>query len=109
MTLEKNKDIARSFIQVWGMGKLDIIDELASSELSVYYPAFHKVIKGIAAFKQQITRFRSGFGDADIQIEEEIAEGDKDRYFVGSSLDGNVNVRAKSSRWRCYTCLLKPL
>ena len=77
MTLEKNKDIALSFIQVWGRGKLDIIDELASSELSVYYPAFPHVIKGIAAFKQRLTKFRSAFGDPDTQIEEEIAEGDK--------------------------------
>ena len=66
MELEKNKDIARRFVQVWGKGDLDIIDELASSEISVYYPPFPGVIKGIAGFKQQLTRFRSGFGDAEL-------------------------------------------
>ena len=77
MELEKNKAIARRFSQVWGKGELDIIDELASPELSVSYPPFPQPINGIAAFKQYLTRFRSAFGDADLQIEEEIAEGDK--------------------------------
>ena len=77
MDLEKNKAIARRFSQVWGKGELDIIDELASPELSVNYPIFPHAINGIEAFKQHLTRFRSAFGDADVQIEEEIAEGDK--------------------------------
>lgn len=77
MELEKNKAIARRFIQVWGKGELDIIDELASPELSVSYPSFPQPINGIAAFKQYLTEFRSAFGDTDLQIEEEIAEGDK--------------------------------
>ena len=77
MELEKNKAIARRFTQVWGKGKLDIIDELASPDLSVYYPVFPDVIKGPEAFKQMLTRTRSAFGDRDIKVDEEIAEGDK--------------------------------
>lgn len=77
MDLEKNKAIARRFSQVWGKGELDIIDELASPEISVNYPVFSHAINGIAAFKQHLTRYRSAFVDADLQIEEEIAEGDK--------------------------------
>jgi steroid delta-isomerase-like uncharacterized protein len=75
MDNEKNKAIARRFIQVWGRGELDIIDELASPELSVLYPVFPRAIKGIVAFKQHLTKFRSAFGDRDVQIDEEIAEG----------------------------------
>jgi steroid delta-isomerase-like uncharacterized protein len=77
MQLEENKAIARRFVQVWGKGELDIIDELASPELSVYYPSFPQGIKGSAVFKQKLTDFRSVLTDADLQIEEEIAEGDK--------------------------------
>ena len=77
MESEKNKDIARRFIQVWGRGNLEIIDKLASSELSVYYPAFPHALKGTAAFKERLEKLRVGFGDADIEIDEEIAEGDK--------------------------------
>ena len=78
MELEKNKAIARRFAQVWGKGELDIVDELASPDLSVYYPVFSDVIKGPEAFKQMLTRrIRSALGDRDIKIDEEIAEGDK--------------------------------
>ena len=77
MELEKNKAIARRFNQVWGKADLGLIDELASPEITVYYPAMPHVIKGIAALKEYFRRFPSIFGNADIQIEEEIAEGDK--------------------------------
>ena len=77
MQSEENKAIARRFAQVWGRGELDIIDELASPSLSVYYPSFPQGLKGSSTFKQKLTDFRSVFPDADIQIEEEIAEGDK--------------------------------
>jgi len=77
MGLEKKKAIVRRFCQVWAKGELDIIDELASPELSVSYPSFPEPINGIAAFKQYLTTFRSAFGDRDLRVEEEIAEGDK--------------------------------
>ena len=77
MELEKNKDIARRFAQVWGNGELDIIDELASPDLSVYYPSLTNFIKGIASFKQLLTKVRSVFGDREFEIDEEIAENDK--------------------------------
>ena len=35
MELEKNKAIARRFSQVWGTGGLEIVDELASPDLTV--------------------------------------------------------------------------
>ena len=79
MEIEKNKAIARRFINLWGKGdRLSLIDELASPEITVYYPAFPHVIKGIAAAKGFYTeRLPSIFGDPNVQIEEEIAEGDK--------------------------------
>ena len=75
--MENNKDIARRFIQIWAKGELDIIDKLASSEISVYYPPFPDGIKGIESYKQELTKVRSAFGDADIEIDDEIAEGEK--------------------------------
>ena len=75
--LEKNKAIARRYNQIWSKGDLSIIDELASPEITVYFPAMPQVIKGIAALKEYFRRFPSLFGDGAIKVEEEIAEGDK--------------------------------
>jgi predicted ester cyclase len=77
MELEKNKAIARRYNQIWSKGDLSIIDELASPEITVYFPAMPKVIKGIEALKEYFRRYPSLFGDGDIKVEEEIAEGDK--------------------------------
>ncbi len=77
MGLEKNKTIARRLSQVWGTGDLEIVDELASPDLAVRFPVFPHGIRGIPAFKEMLARLRSAFVNADIQIEDEIAEGDK--------------------------------
>lgn len=77
MSTQENKSIARRFIQVWGKGDLDIIDELAAPSLSVQYPVIPQVIRGSKAFRQVMESFRSAFPDSDLQIEEEIAEDDK--------------------------------
>ena len=76
-SIEENKAIARRFIQVWGKGNLDIIDELADPSLPVQYPIIPQIIRGSKMFKQIMESFRSAFPDSDIQIEEEIAEDDK--------------------------------
>ena len=77
MSIEENKAIARQFIQVWGNGDLDIIDELAAPSLSVQYPVLPQVIRGSKTFRQVMDGFRSAFPDSDLQVEEEIAEDDK--------------------------------
>ncbi len=77
MSIQRNKEIARHFIQIWGKGSLDIIDELAAPSLSVRYPVIPQVIQGPAMFRRVMEGFRSAFPDSDLSIEEEIAEDDK--------------------------------
>ena len=60
-SIEENKDIARRFIQIWGKGSLDIIDELADPSLSVQYPIIPQIIRGSKMFKQIMESFRSAF------------------------------------------------
>jgi predicted ester cyclase len=77
-TLEENKAIARRFIQIWGKGDLGIIDELASPEITMKYPATPQVVKGIPALKEYFTgRVAKFYGDRDLQVEDVIAGGDK--------------------------------
>ncbi len=77
MSIEENRAIARRFIQVWGKGSLDIIDELSDSSLSVQYPIMPQIVRGNKMFKKVMENFRSAFPDSDLQIDEEIAENDK--------------------------------
>ena len=74
MSVESNKAVARRFIQVWGDGNLDVIDELAAPSLVVRYPTIPQVIQGSRELRHVIAGFRSAFPDS---VEEEIAEGEK--------------------------------
>jgi steroid delta-isomerase-like uncharacterized protein len=77
MSVENNKAIARRFIQVWGDGNLDIVDELAAPALVVRYPTIPEVIQGSREFRHVLAGFRSAFTDSALRVEEEIAEGEK--------------------------------
>jgi steroid delta-isomerase-like uncharacterized protein len=108
MSMQENKTIARRFIQVWGKGDLNIIDELASPSLSVQYPAIPKVIRGGKAFRQVMEMFRSAFPDSDLQIEEEIAEDDKVviRWIFSGTHQGSllgIPATGKKVKWTGIT------
>ena len=77
MSTQENKSIARRFIQIWGKGNLDMIEELAAPSVSVQYPVMPQVIRGSKTFRRVMEGFRSAFPDSDIHIEEEIAEDEK--------------------------------
>lgn len=77
MSVENNKAVARRFIQVWGDGNLDVIDELAAPSLVVRYPTIPELIRGSREFRHVIAGFRSAFPDSALRVEEEIAEGEK--------------------------------
>lgn len=77
MSVENNKAIAGRFIQVWGDGNLDVIDELAAPSLVVRYPVISQVIRSSREFRHVIAGFRSAFPDSALRVDEEIAEGEK--------------------------------
>lgn len=108
MSTQENKTIARRFIQVWGKGDLNIIDELAAPSLSVQYPVIPKDIRGGKAFRQVMESFRSAFPDSDLQIEEEVAEDDKVviRWIFSGTHQGSllgIPATGKKVRWTGIT------
>lgn len=77
MNVQENKKIAERFMQIWGKGSLDIIDELGNPDIIVQYPAIPQIIRGTKMFRQVMQSWRSAFPDSDIAIEDVIAENDK--------------------------------
>lgn len=63
METEENKALVRRFVQVWGKGSLDTIDELAAPNFSVYYPLLRETVHGPEAFKQVIMGVHAGLPD----------------------------------------------
>ena len=92
MNIQENKNVARRFIQIWGKGALDIIDELAAPDFRWQYPVSPEAIRGKEKFRQVMEGFRSAFPDSDILIEDEIAEDDRVviRWTFSGTHKGNI-------------------
>ena len=74
---EENKAVLRRFFEeVWNEGNLDAIDEIISPNFTA-----HNARPGTSpdreGTKQFILDYRSAFPDVHLQIEDQVAEGDK--------------------------------
>jgi steroid delta-isomerase-like uncharacterized protein len=77
MSTEDNRAIACRFGEVWAAGGLHIVDELASPDIIVSYPAYPQPIRGAEAFKTFLAEFFVGLPDVTVTIDDTLAEGDK--------------------------------
>ena len=86
MTEEFNKSIVRRiWKEVWQEGNLAVIDELVDANHVLYaYPEDLAYGSGAEGFKQLVSANRANLPDAQLTIEDLIAEGDKvvTRYSV---------------------------
>ena len=70
------KTISRRFFEeVLSRGKFELIDELFTADYDAHTPI--GVFEGLRGAKQFVTGLREAFPDLDVEIEEQIAEGDK--------------------------------
>src|SRR5438105_3694464 len=63
--------------EVWGQGKLDVLDQLIGPEYVLHGAADPNLPRGPAGAKQLTAAFRAPFPDLRATIEDLIAEGDK--------------------------------
>ena len=88
---EQNEEIVhRFFEEVWGLGKLDALDDIVSQDIVIHVPG--RDIEGIENFKKFIMSYRSAFPDVKITIEELITQGDKvvERMTIRGSHQGEL-------------------
>ena len=78
MSTEENKaNIRHGFEEIWNQGKLDVVDELVTSDYLLHDPSMPEDMRGPEGFKQFVTMYRTAFPDFHVTIEDQIAEGDK--------------------------------
>jgi steroid delta-isomerase-like uncharacterized protein len=74
---EQLKEISRrEFEQIFGQGRLDLIDETVAADYVCYDPALPDPLRGPQGLKQAVRGFRAAFPDLTFVVEEQIAEGD---------------------------------
>ena len=75
---EENKRISRAVIEeAFVRGNVDALDELVDPSFKNNDPVAAQLAPGLEGFKQLVQMYRSAFPDAQVTIEDEIAEGDK--------------------------------
>jgi steroid delta-isomerase-like uncharacterized protein len=78
MSAEENKVLARRVLEeMFNKGNLDVADELLAPDYVDHDPAMPEDIHGPEGFKQYVGAYRSAFSDLHLEIEDQIAEGDK--------------------------------
>jgi steroid delta-isomerase-like uncharacterized protein len=79
MLTETNKTVARRFFdEVFGKGKLDVLDEIIAKDHVNSGPGtLPGLPTGPEGTKQLVTVYRNAFPDLHFTIDEQIAEGDK--------------------------------
>lgn len=77
MNAKETERVARDFIQVWGVGNLDVLDRLASDDLEVTYSHFPEPIVGRHAFRSTLEETFTHFPDLEISPRTIVAEGER--------------------------------
>ncbi len=75
---EENKALSRRVIEeLFNAGNLEVADEIFAEDHVHHDPAMPEEGHGIEHFKEFASMYRSAFPDVHIEIEDQIAEGDK--------------------------------
>lgn len=77
MSIDAKKALVLRFVEVWGRGSLDLVDELAASDITVAYPLLPDELHSAEAFKQRLAQIHAAIPDLEVTTNELVAEGDK--------------------------------
>jgi steroid delta-isomerase-like uncharacterized protein len=93
MSTEENKALARRVIeQMFNEGNLDVADELLALDYVDHDPSLPEDVHGPEGFKQYVGMYRAAFPDLHVQIEDQLAEGDRvaTRWTGSGTHDGEL-------------------
>lgn len=93
MSTEENKALARRVIEeMFNNGNLDLAEEVIAPEYVDHDPAMPEDIRGPEGFKAFVAGYRAAFSDLHVEIEDQLAEGDKvaTRWTATGTHDGDL-------------------
>jgi steroid delta-isomerase-like uncharacterized protein len=77
MSTEKNKRISwRLQEEVFGQGKLEVVDELLAPDYVSHAPGDPELSRGPEDIKEVVRAYHSAFPDINFAVEKQVAEGD---------------------------------
>jgi steroid delta-isomerase-like uncharacterized protein len=73
---EENKTLARRWADIFNQGNLDLVDEIYAPDYVDHDPTMPEDVAGFEGAREFYSMYRSAFPDAEITIEDQLAEGD---------------------------------
>ena len=78
MSAEENKALARRWAEdIMNQRNLDVVDEIYASDFVAHDPTMPEDVRGVEGRREFYGMYQSAFPDAEITIEDQVAEGDK--------------------------------
>ena len=78
VSTQENKALARRVLEeMFNKGNLNLADEVFAPDYVDHDPAMPEDIRGPEGFKEYVSIFRTAFPDIHLEIEDQVAEGDK--------------------------------
>ncbi len=99
---EENKALTRRvFEEIWNQGNLDLADEVIDPNFVDHDSAMPEEVSGIEGFKEFVAMYRSSFSDFHIEVEDQVAEGDKvvTRWTGTGTHDGDLGGITPTGKW----------
>jgi steroid delta-isomerase-like uncharacterized protein len=102
MAAEENKALTRRVIEeIFTEGNLDLADDLIAPDCVNHDPAMPEEVHGIEGFKELVRMYRSAFPDLHVEVEDQVAEGDKvaTRWTASGTHDGELAGIPATGNW----------
>ena len=78
MSAQENKAVVRRMLdELFNKGNLDLTEELLAPDFVEHDPSMPEDLHGLEAFKPYVGGYRSAFPDIHIEVEDQVAEGDR--------------------------------
>lgn len=93
MSAEQNKALMRRVMEeIFNEGNLDLVDELFAPDYVDHDPNMPEDVRGPEGFKEFVSAYRASCSDLHIEVEDQVAEGDKvtTRWTATGTHDGDL-------------------
>jgi steroid delta-isomerase-like uncharacterized protein len=97
---EQNKAIARAEFEVWSTGEVSRLDDMVAADVVHHDPYDPNAAHGLEGLKKSIAMNRAAFPDMRVEVEDQVAEGDKvtTRWIVTMTHEGELGGTVATGR-----------
>jgi steroid delta-isomerase-like uncharacterized protein len=102
MSAQENKALTRRALEeIFTEGNLDLADDLIVPDFVDHDSAMPEEVHGVEGYKELVRMYRSAFPDLHVEVEDQVAEGDKvaTRWRANGTHEGEIAGVPATGNW----------